>query len=103
MIMTFLFVPIFILLSYSKEMLVALGQNEEVAGYAYLYIMTFLPGLYLSGLNDCQRKLLNNFGKNRIVFYSSFISCALHGFWCYIYIVLLDLEIVGTGLAQLSS
>jgi len=51
--MTLLFVPIVGLLAHSNEILIKLGQDEKVAEYSHKYIMTFLPGLYISGLADC--------------------------------------------------
>ena len=102
-IVTCLFVPLTFVLMNAEKLLISLKQDPQVAAYAQQYILTFLPGLYISSMNDCQRKLLNNFGKNQFVFNTSLISMLLHGVWCYIFVLKMDLELVGTGLANVSS
>ena len=89
--MTLLFVPIAVVLMHAKEILIFLGQNEEVASYAQQYVLAYLPGLYISGLADCQRRFLNNFGRNFFSFLSGLIGLLLHGVWCYIFLFVYDL------------
>ena len=62
-----------------------------------------LPGLYICGLCDCQSRLLINFGKNRIVFFGSFISLIIHIVVSYILINKLGLGVYGTGYAAIIS
>ena len=98
--MTLLFVPIIAILVNTESILVALGQDAQVAKYAQTYVLTYLPGLYINGLSDCQRRLLNNFGMNRISFICGIAGMLFHTVWCYVFVVYMDLEIVGTGLAN---
>jgi len=65
--------------------------------------LTFLPGLYIKGLADCQMRLLNNFGMTSISFYSGLICIVLHGVWCYYFVGVLGLGIVGIGIANVCS
>ena len=102
-LMTLMFIPITIVLMNSERILVAAYQDPEVAKFAQLYVITNLPGIYLIGLSDCQRRFLNNFGKNNISFYAGFSAMVLHSFWSYIFVIKLDLEIIGTGLANVTT
>lgn len=102
-LMSLMFIPITIVLMNSERILVAAYQEPEVAKFAQLYVLTNLPGVYLIGLSDCQRRLLNNFGKNNISFYAGFFAMVLHSFWSYVFVIKLDLEIVGTGLANVTT
>lgn len=51
--MTLLFLPIVLVLLMTRKILVALGQDEEVAEFAQQYVYSFLPGLFVIGLGDC--------------------------------------------------
>ena len=52
-IMTCAYVPISFVLMQSKSILLYFGQDPKVAEYASTYILCYLPGLYILGLNDC--------------------------------------------------
>jgi Na+-driven multidrug efflux pump len=58
-----LFVPILIFFYTSQFIFQALGQNPEVSHYAYLYIMTYAPGVMLFAFHDLQRKFLIQIGQ----------------------------------------
>ena len=44
--------PMMFVLSYSSQILVALGQDKDSAAYAQAYVYAFMPGLVLAALND---------------------------------------------------
>ena len=52
------YLPIAVLMVYSKELLLALGQDPEVAAEASKFLLGFLPGMLLMGLNDLSSRLL---------------------------------------------
>jgi hypothetical protein len=43
---------------------VAIGQNPQVANYAQHYIIAYMPGLFLNGMFDGQRRFLNSLGRS---------------------------------------
>ena len=43
------FVPLIFLLAYSKPILLKLGQDEQVAEYAQMYITPMIPGMFFFG------------------------------------------------------
>ena len=55
-----------ILYVLSGKFLKALGQDEEVADLAYLYILCSFPGIFLMGMHDLQRKFLIEVGKSHL-------------------------------------
>ena len=52
------YIPIAVLMAYSNEVLLALGQHPEVASEAAKFLLGFLPGMLLMGLNDLSSRLL---------------------------------------------
>jgi len=51
---------------FSYQILIALGQDEEVAKIAYLYILTMMPSIFLMSQHDLQRKFLIQLDKSSI-------------------------------------
>ena len=56
--MTVVYLPLALLLSFSYHILVAIGQDEKVAGYAHDYIIPMIPAMYFLGLFDLSRRFL---------------------------------------------
>lgn len=98
-VMCMLFVPILTLLLNCKPLLLALGQDATVTGFCYQYILAYLPGLFMAGLADIQRKFLNNFGKNKVSLYSGAIGAVIHVGNCWLFLVHFELGITGLGIA----
>ena len=63
-------------------------------------MLVFLPGLLIAGLNDVQRKFLNNFGMNKVSFYTGLLGGICHVGFCYLFVNYFDLKINGLGLAM---
>jgi MATE family multidrug resistance protein len=57
-IMSLVYVPLAVLLSFSFPFLIAIGQNEAVATYATEYIFPMIPAMYFLGLFDLSRRYL---------------------------------------------
>mmetsp|Transcript_18416 Transcript_18416/g.31499 ORF Transcript_18416/g.31499 Transcript_18416/m.31499 type:complete len:105 (+) Transcript_18416:145-459(+) len=53
-----LYIPIFFILLSSKHILLFLGQNPAVVEYSYTYILAYMPGIFIFGMHDLQRKFL---------------------------------------------
>jgi len=50
--MTVAFIPIYIILLYTEELLILMGQDPVISAYADIYLRYYLPGLYLQLFND---------------------------------------------------
>jgi MATE family multidrug resistance protein len=101
-IMTIFFLPVLVFAFYLEEGLVFLGQNPRVAAYTQQYMLAYLPGLYIMGLQNCQQKFLNNLKKAKVPMISQAIAAVLHVFWTYFLVSpdQLNLGIRGTGIAM---
>ena len=58
MIMTAIYVPLLIPIIFSKHILMATGQDERVAAYAFDYMMPMIPAMYFLGHFDLFRRFL---------------------------------------------
>lgn len=87
------------LFSKMDSILIYCKQDRQVALYAQKYLMVAFPKLVLFGLMDCHRRWLNSFQKNHIPMLCSWISIPFHYVWCYIFVVIFDLELYGIGIA----
>jgi hypothetical protein len=59
--------------------------------------------MLLWGMNDLQRRYMNQFKMNNHCFYATLISVALHLLWSYLLVTKAGMGIRGTGLANLIS
>ena len=58
-ILTLMFIPLCICLSFAEPFLLALGQDQEVVEIAAKYLMLQLPGMFMFALFDANRLFLN--------------------------------------------
>lgn len=65
-----------------------------------MYIIWSYPSIVLMGLNDLQRKFLIEVGKSKEQVKVMMIGCPLHILWSYIFVIVMDLEIIGTAIAM---
>ena len=56
--MSLVYLPLALLLSFSYDILIAIGQNHDVAMYAHEYIVPMIPAMYFLGLFDLERRFL---------------------------------------------
>ena len=56
--MSVVYLPLAVLLSFSYDILIAIGQNSDVASYAHEYIVPMIPAMYFLGLFDLERRFL---------------------------------------------
>ena len=54
-----IFIPLAILLCFSKEILTAIRQEPEVIEHTHKYILICLPGIYLRSMFDMKKRFLN--------------------------------------------
>lgn len=56
--MSVVYLPLAILLCFSYDILIAIGQDNSVAKYAHEYIVPMIPAMYFLGLFDLSRRFL---------------------------------------------
>ena len=62
-----------------------------------------MPGIYIYGLTHLEKKVLNNFGKNRIVFYNSLIVAPTRLISCWWFVWREEMGISGLGMSNLTT
>jgi Na+-driven multidrug efflux pump len=90
---------VIILLANSDSILVAIGQDEDVAKYAHQYNMVFLPAIYIAGLVDAERRFLNCMKRNYATLMIQIFGTTFHIFWCYLFVDVYHMDINGIGYA----
>jgi len=58
-----------------------------------------MPGLYLRGLYDAQRRFLNALGKSKVPLYFQVFGQIIHLICCFIFVTYLRKGILGIGIA----
>lgn len=51
-------------------------------------------------MQELQRRFLNNFGLNKLIFRVAVYGLIVHVFWCYLFVVWYPLDIDGLALAS---
>ena len=69
------------------------NQEPKTSEYTELFLVTYIPGLFMWGLCDILRKYLNCFQKANIPFLSYLLTSVLHPLWCYYFVIVLNLKI----------
>lgn len=59
--------------------------------------------MLLSGVNDCQRKFISAFKKNKDLMVSTALMTMLYPLWCYLFVVYLDMGVIGSSMSNLVS
>ena len=59
-VITIIYIPIILLLLNTETIFDVIGFDPEASHYSQIYVNLFIPGLYLAGLVDCNRRFLNN-------------------------------------------
>ena len=59
-----------------------------------------MPGLFINGLFDGQRRFLNSVGRSEDPLLFQSIGIILHVGWCYLFVIKMGLGIVGIGYAS---
>jgi Na+-driven multidrug efflux pump len=99
-VMTLIFVPLLICLLNTENFFVAVGFDPEASAFSQQYINMFIPGIYLGGLIDSNRRLLNSMGYQYFPMISQICVLPLHILWCYILVDQKEMGIKGSALAS---
>lgn len=95
------FVASFVFLAQTGNLLRLFGISAEVAEDTQFFVTTSIPTIFFHLLFDCNRQYLNATHQSTIVFYAFTVATLLHSFWCYLFILHLDLGIMGAAFANL--
>lgn len=93
-------IPVSVIWAYAGHILIALGQDPEIASRAQLYTQWMIPSLFAYGLLQCQVKFLQTQNIVVSLMVSSGITAVLHPFICWILVFKTDLGAKGAALAN---
>ena len=94
-----LFVPQAILLIFTKDLLIYLGQDPESAGAAEEYVILSLPGMFAMSQFETLRRFLQALGNFKLATYIQTTTMLIHIILCYILIFICKLGIAGSALS----
>lgn len=92
-------VPLIIIFVFSNSILVALGQDPQIAQVARVYVCVLIPGVYAMGQFDATRKFLSSQFEYKIPLITQFVTMILHILWCWLFISRLGLNEYGAAIA----
>ena len=92
-------IPIIIIFVLSKQILVALHQDEQVSSIAHLYVTLMIPGVWAMGQFDSTKKFLSSQYHTKIPVVVQLITTILHFFWCRHFIINLGMRETGAAIA----
>lgn len=93
------FVPQLIILTFSSEILILLGQDESSAEAAQQYITILLPGMFAMAQFETFRRYLQAIGNFELATYTQCSSMILHFIMSYILIFVCDLGVKGSAIS----
>ena len=99
--MTVAYLPLALLLSFSYQILVSIGQDTLVAGYAHAYIVPMIPAMYFLGLFDLARRFLTCLQYSQAPMVAQMFSSVLHIVLCIFCVAKLDWGVAGLGVVTM--
>mmetsp|Transcript_12174 Transcript_12174/g.10794 ORF Transcript_12174/g.10794 Transcript_12174/m.10794 type:complete len:120 (+) Transcript_12174:397-756(+) len=92
-------IPQLIILWYSENILIWVGQPELAAKYAGIYIRYIIPGLWFYAQVDLLRRFLASQGEFHLIMRTEMITSILHPIWLYIMVHIYELKLEGVAIA----
>lgn len=102
-ITTVLSVPIMLILWFSYDILVAIGQNETTSLHASRFCKGLVPSVTLYGFTNMHMYYLNSFHYTRPGLISSVVCIFIQALFCWLCVFKWDLGVLGCGLALSAS
>ena len=99
LVITALFIPMALALSFSEQILILLGQNHQVSFYAHEYVIMTVLGIYFQAMFDLKKKFLHSLGITWLPLLAQTIATVLHTLWSYLFVVTLQMDVKGLGIA----
>lgn len=98
-VITLIFIPILVLIGCSYYIFRGIGYAEEISEYAQQFVWYKTPYLYLYGIFDATKRLLQNTGEQKAPMYVQIGTTIIHPLWCYLFIDVWAMGVKGPALA----
>lgn len=93
--------PFAFLALFSGSFLTLIGQPIELSQNTEYFIRLSVISFFGQLHYDINRRYLNSIGMRSVQLPIPYITLVLHGIWCYIFLNLLELKIVGAAIVQI--
>ena len=100
MIITAIFIPQVVVLSFSSTIFHWFGQDPEVCLQAQRYIVRAMLGMYFQGLYDLNKRWLNCLKITWVPMIAQTCGTLIHIGWCHLFTVRLQYGVEGLGYAN---
>ena len=95
-----LFIPQAILLYFSDDILIMIGQSKETAIIAGSYLRVVLPGIWAFCQTELLRRFLGAQGLFNIILKTQTLTTILHVLWLYLFVIVFDIGVTGISSAS---
>ena len=95
-----MFIPIAMAISFSKDMLVSVGIDEQAATYAQTYLNFMLPSILFNSLGDSIDLFLIGMGFNNVVLLLQTTIIPIHFLSCWLFISHFKMGIIGAAISS---
>ena len=99
-ILLIVLIPIFIILGFTKDILIFLNIDPQLAEYASEYIIYAYPSYVFYGIFDCTKSYLYAQNIFKPILYIQTVTTLLHFFWSWLFIIHFEMGPGGAGVAK---
>ena len=85
------FIPMAVILIFSRQILNAFGIDSEASYYASIYIYANIPGVFFLSQFDAMRNYLNAMHQSQIILKATIFAAIIHVPICYLLVYVLGL------------
>ena len=103
MIMTAVYLPLVVMLIFAEKIFIALGQDEKVSYYAFVYMKPMIPALFFLGMFDLSKRFLTCVQHASIPMVAQMIGLMIHIGLCFYFVKHKEMDVFGLGLTTLIS
>ena len=98
-IVSVFFIPLALLLSRTKDILLAFNQNPKVVEYASDFVITTIPAYYILAINNLSKRWLASMRLTFFPMYAQIIAGVFHIVWCYLFVIVWEMDLTGIAYA----
>ena len=88
-----------LILLFTKEILLALGQEEEAADIGRRYILYLLPGMFAMTQFETVRRYLQGMEIFYLTMRIQCVTMGIHLISCYMFVFILEYDVIGASIA----
>jgi Na+-driven multidrug efflux pump len=87
-------------LLFSKQIFLAIGQDEEIADKAAIFVITMIPGIVFYAWSTAYQRFCTNQREVKYPMWSNIGATVVHLGLCYFFVDYLGMDLAGVGIAS---